>query len=84
MTHTHTFNRTPLDERLAHRRNLYLTTHNIQKRQTSMSPVGFEPAIPPSEQPQTYAFDHVATRTSIMCCFLVLSIYIRTYIKKND
>jgi hypothetical protein len=42
MTHTHTFCRTPLDERLARR--------NIHKRQTAMPPAGFEPAIPASKQ----------------------------------
>ena len=30
-------------------------THNIHKRQTSMPPAGFEPAIPTSERPQTHA-----------------------------
>jgi len=38
-----TVGRTPLDEWLARRRDLYLTTHNNQKKQTSMRPVGFEP-----------------------------------------
>jgi len=41
-----TFSGTPLDEWLAQRRNLYLTTRNIHKRQTSILPVGFETAIP--------------------------------------
>ena len=53
--------RTPLDEWSAHRRDLYLTTHN---RQTSMPSAGFEPIISAGEWPQTYALDHVATRTS--------------------
>jgi len=38
-----TLGRTPLDESWARRRDLYLTTHNIHKRQTSMPPAGFEP-----------------------------------------
>jgi hypothetical protein len=33
------------------------TTQNIHKRQISMPPAGFEPAIPASERPQTYALD---------------------------
>ena len=33
-----TLGRTPLDEGSARRRDLYLTTHNTQKRQTSMPP----------------------------------------------
>jgi hypothetical protein len=36
-----TLGRTPLDEGPARRRDLYLTTHNIHKRQTSMPPAGF-------------------------------------------
>jgi len=40
--------RTPLDQWSARRRNLYLTTHNKRKRQTSMPPAGLEPAIPES------------------------------------
>ena len=47
-----TVGRTPLDEGSAIRRDLYLTTHNTDKRQTSMSPAGFEPTIPASERPQ--------------------------------
>ena len=31
--------------------------HNIHKRQTPMFPVGFEPTISASEQPQTHVFD---------------------------
>ena len=35
-----TVGRTPLDERSARRRDLYLTTHNTHDRQTSMPPGG--------------------------------------------
>jgi hypothetical protein len=38
ITHHTTLGRTPLDEGPACRRDLYLTTHNIQQRQTSMHP----------------------------------------------
>jgi len=38
-----TIGRAPLSERSARRRDLYLTTHNTHYRQTSMTPVGFEP-----------------------------------------
>jgi hypothetical protein len=51
-----TLSRTPLDDWSAPHRQLYLTTHNTHNRQTSMPPAGFEPAIPASERPQTYAF----------------------------
>ena len=40
-----TVGRTPLDERSARRRDLYLTTHDTHNRQTSMPPAGFEPTI---------------------------------------
>ena len=50
-----TVGRTPLDEWSARRRDLYLTTHDNHNRQISMPPVGFEPTIPASERPQTYA-----------------------------
>ena len=60
-THTHTLGRTPLDERSARRRDFYLASHNTQKRQTSIPPSGFEPAIPGSEGPQTHALNREAT-----------------------
>jgi len=60
-THTHTLGRTPLDEGSARRRDLYLTTHNTQKRETSMTPAGFEPAIPANKRSQTQALDRAAT-----------------------
>ena len=44
--------RTPLDERSARRRDLYLTTHDTHNRQISMPPVGFEPKISAGERPQ--------------------------------
>jgi hypothetical protein len=37
-----TVGRTPLDERSACRRDLYLTTYDTHNRQISMPPVGFE------------------------------------------
>jgi hypothetical protein len=55
-----TVGRTPLDEWSTRRRDLYLTTHNTHKRQTSMPPVGFEPAISAGERPQTHTL-HSAT-----------------------
>jgi hypothetical protein len=59
-THT-TLGRTPLHEGSARRRDLYLTTQTLYKRQTSMPLVGFDPTIPASASPQTYALDHAAT-----------------------
>jgi hypothetical protein len=46
-----TVGRTPLDERSARRRYLYLTTHDTHNRQISMPPVGFEPTISVGERP---------------------------------
>jgi hypothetical protein len=46
-----TVSKTPVDELSACRRDLYLTTHNIHNRQTSLPPVGFEPMIAPVERP---------------------------------
>jgi hypothetical protein len=67
--HTHlrhtTVGRTHLDEGPARRRDLYLTSHNTHKRQTSMPPVGFESTIPVSELPKTHAVDRTATGIGI-------------------
>jgi hypothetical protein len=54
---------TSLDEWSTRRIDLYLTTHNIHNRQTSMPPVGFEHTISAGEQPQIYALDRAATGT---------------------
>jgi hypothetical protein len=63
-TQTHsTVGRTPLDEGLARCRDLYLTTQTLDKRQTSIPPVGFEPMLPVSALPQTYAWGRAATGT---------------------
>jgi hypothetical protein len=77
LRHT-TVGRTPLDERSARRRDLYLTTHVTHKRQTAMPSVGFEPAIPASERPQTHALDRATTEMGTwniaLCC---LGIFIK-------
>ena len=62
LRHT-TLGRTPLDERSDRLRDLYLTAHYINKRETSMAPAGFEPAIPASERSQTHALDRKVTVT---------------------
>ena len=67
-----TVGRTSLEKRSARRRDLYLTTHNTHKRQTSMPPVGFEPTFLLDERPQTYALDRAATGTgSSSICSLI-------------
>lgn len=41
-------------------RGTIYTTSNEHKKQTSMPSAGLEPAIPASNQPQTYAFVYTA------------------------
>jgi len=65
-----TVGRTAMDEWSARRRDLYLTTHNTHKRQTTMHPVGFEPTISARERPQTYALDRTATGTGVISYIL--------------
>ena len=60
-TYKHTHTRYDLSGWPAMRRNLYLTTHNSHKTETTMPPARFEPAIPASERPQTHTLDHAAT-----------------------
>ena len=59
-----TVGRNHLGEGLVRRRDLYLTTHNIHNKQTSMPPVGFEPTISAGDRPQTYALYRAAIKTS--------------------
>jgi hypothetical protein len=56
-----TLGRTPLDERSARRTDLYLTTQNTHKKQTSTPPAVLELAIPASNRLQTQALGRAAT-----------------------
>jgi hypothetical protein len=58
---TYTLGIIPLDEGSALCRDLYVTTQNTYKTQTSMAPAGFEPAISEIERPQTYSLDSAAS-----------------------
>ena len=60
LSHT-TLCRAPLYEWSACRRDVYLTTSNAQKKQTSMFPAWFEPVTPASQRPQTQDRDGAAT-----------------------
>jgi len=60
-TQARALGRTTLGEGSARRRDLSVTTHNTHTRQISTPLAGFEPAIPASERPQTYALESVAT-----------------------
>ena len=55
-----TFDRTPMEEWSARHRDLYLKKAR-HSEDTALSPVGLEPAIPPSERPQTKALERAAT-----------------------
>jgi hypothetical protein len=48
-------------ERSARHTDLYLTTYNTYKRQTSMPAEGFEPTNPASERKQINALEWAAT-----------------------
>ena len=67
----------PLDELPARRRDLYLTTHNTHKRQTSMPPAGFEPVIPASLRPHGH-LDRLTTHYCYPYKFLPSKFDIRT------
>jgi len=49
-----------VDERSARHRDLYLTTHNTHKRQTSTPPAGFDPIFLARERPLTQTLDSAA------------------------
>jgi len=77
-----------MNKRSARRTDLYLTTHNTNNRQISISPSGFEPAIPASEWPQTHALDCAATGICLVKrekqhTFLILSSAVSAYGKSS-
>jgi hypothetical protein len=76
ITLRHTTPGRTLDECSAQRRDLYLTTHNTHKRQTSMPSARWKPTIPASERPQTHALDRAAT--GIGTCVLLYTGLITT------
>jgi hypothetical protein len=75
-----TFGRTPLDEWPARRTDLYLTTHNTHKGQTSMPSAGFKPTIPVSDRPQTYGLDRTTTGIG-MCRYQIKTFCTVWYLK---
>jgi hypothetical protein len=44
----------------------YYRPYTTNTTQTSMPPVGFEPAIPASERPQTHTLDRVAIEIGLL------------------
>jgi hypothetical protein len=65
-----TFGRTPLDEWPARRRDLYLTTHNTHKRQTSLPPVGWthNPSKRAATEARLRPHGHWDRRSFILLC----------------
>ena len=61
----------PLDEGSVHRTELYLTTHNTHKGQTSMPPAVYETTIPASYRPQIQQLDGAANRFRCFIHFLL-------------
>jgi hypothetical protein len=79
LRHT-TVGRTPLDKWSAPRTELYLTKHNTHNRQISMPPVGFEPAFPVIERPQTHVLDIAASNEKYYRCWEKQALYEFKYV----
>ena len=77
-----TVGRTPLEKLSAQRRDLYLKTHNTN-RKTSLLPVGFEATISAGERPQTYTLDRAATGTG-SCIWKVKNKHLSGKIQRDD
>ena len=67
---------TSLCELSARSGDLYVTTHANHKRQTNLSPVGFENVIPASEWPQTHGLDRAATGIGRDCLIVGNNVYV--------
>jgi len=63
--HTHTYN--PLYKRSARRRGRYLN-NTPQKQETNIHKPSseFEPTVPATKRPQTYALDRTASRMALL------------------
>jgi len=66
LSDTNPLGTTPLDVGSARRRHLYLYNKQHTQEKSIQAQVEFEPAIPPSERPQTHAFDSEATRIGLL------------------
>jgi hypothetical protein len=79
-------NRTPLDEWSALCRDLYLTTHNTQKRETSIPLAGFKLAIPASDRqykiqsPTSQKSPLNSTRSNFLCIHLLHAMFLPLYL----
>jgi hypothetical protein len=73
LSHTHTFDRTSLDEGSVRRRSVYLQNTQHSQETNIHAPGGLEPAIPGCERLQTYTYDRAATgmgRFSFLTCYI--------------
>ena len=62
-----TLGRTPLDQSLVRRKEIYLSTRHIPKSQTSVSPAGFETTISVSQLLQSLASERVTIGIGTLC-----------------
>jgi hypothetical protein len=71
------------DKWSALRWNLYMTGHNIQKRQISIPPERFEPTIPVSDRPQASVLHRAATGIGLQITFSAqyLSLFIISFLQ---
>jgi hypothetical protein len=72
-----TLGRNSLEEWSARRRDLYLTTRNTHKTQTSNPWSGFEPAVPATERPQTHVLDSAVTGIGVIISSTVICRHVR-------
>jgi len=80
-----TLGMTSLDDGSARRRDLYLTTHAIHKRQIYVHPAVFEPAVPGSERPQTYTLDRAATDVDLaLQNSNIIGVLVRKFVISSD
>jgi len=63
-----------MEEWSARRRDLYVETHTIHTKQTSMPLARSEHTIPVSEQPQMQALSLAATETDSFPLYVIISV----------
>jgi hypothetical protein len=71
------------NDQLVAETSLYLTTHKIHNRQTSMSPAGFEPAISACKRAQTHALYCTATGIGSFILILIPRLVLRVIQTNN-
>jgi len=66
LSDTNPFCTTPTDEGSARRSHLYLYNTQHTQEKNIQAQDGFEPAIPPSDRPQTHSFDLETTGIGLL------------------